>query len=83
MKTLITIITVCRNAEAAIEKTIQSVIKQNYPQIEYIIIDGRSTDRTLEIIGSYEDKYPIKVISEPDHGIYDAMNKGLLNTFMV
>ena len=77
MKTLITIITVCRNAEAAIEKTIQSVIKQNYPQIEYIIIDGRSTDRTLEIIGSYEDKYPIKVISEPDHGIYDAMNKGL------
>ena len=49
MKTLITIITVCRNAEAAIEKTIQSVIKQNYPQIEYIIIDGRSTDRTLEI----------------------------------
>ena len=77
MKTLITIITVCRNAEAAIEKTIQSVIKQNYPQIEYIIIDGRSTDRTLEIIGSYKDKYPIKVISEPDHGIYDAMNKGL------
>ncbi|MEW5894785.1 MAG: glycosyltransferase [Candidatus Omnitrophota bacterium] len=70
------IITVCRNAENDIEKTIQSVLKQTYPDIEYIIIDGKSTDRTLDVVGRYRDRMA-QIISEPDTGIYDAMNKGI------
>lgn len=71
-----TIITVTFNCKEKIEKTIQSVITQQCKSIEYIIIDGGSTDGTLEIINKY-DSYITKLISEPDHGIYDAMNKGL------
>jgi glycosyltransferase involved in cell wall biosynthesis len=63
------------NDEAHIEKTIQSVLGQRYPHIEYLIIDGASSDATLEIIGRYSDR--IKLSSEKDEGIYDAMNKGL------
>ncbi len=72
----ITIITVSFNAIQTIEKTIQSIINQTYPNIEYIIIDGGSTDGTLNIIKKYAHKISYW-ISEPDKGIYDAMNKGI------
>lgn len=72
----VTIITVCYNRKATIEKTIKSVLAQQYHDIEYIIIDGNSTDGTKEIIESYGDKIS-KYISEPDKGMYDAINKGL------
>ena len=75
----ISIITVCKNAENAIERTMLSVVTQNCfnENIEYLIIDGASTDKTVEIIKQYSNKYPIKWISEPDSGIYNAMNKGI------
>jgi glycosyltransferase involved in cell wall biosynthesis len=71
----ISIITVCRNSEKYLEQCIQSVVSQTYRDIEYIVIDGGSTDRTLDIIKKYENKIT-RWISEPDKGIYDAMNKG-------
>ena len=73
---LISIITVVKNAEETIEKSIQSVIRQKYDNIEYIIVDGGSTDKSLEIIKKYKDKID-KVVVEPDNGIWDAMNKGI------
>jgi len=73
---LITVITVVLNGEKALEETIKSVISQTYPNVEYIIIDGGSTDGTLDIIKKYED-YIDYWVSEPDKGIYDAMNKGV------
>lgn len=73
---LITIITVSYNAENDIERTIKSVIRQTYQNIEYIIIDGGSSDKTVDIIKKYEGKINLWV-SEPDEGIYDAMNKGV------
>lgn len=76
MSELISIITVCYNSVATIENTIESVLSQDYELIEYIIIDGGSSDGTLEIIDRYKDKIS-KFVSEPDRGIYDAMNKGL------
>lgn len=72
----ITIITICYNSASTLEKTILSVAEQSYSNIEYIIIDGNSSDNTLAIIKKYEDKIS-KWISEPDNGLYDAMNKGL------
>lgn len=72
----ITIITVCYNALSDLEMTINSVINQTYKDIEYIIIDGGSTDGSLDIIYKYK-RYISKWISEPDNGIYDAMNKGI------
>lgn len=70
------IVTVCRNAETAIEKTIRSVVQQTYGNIEYIVIDGVSTDNTLSIVNQYSNKIAV-IKSEPDKGIYDAMNKGI------
>ena len=73
---LVTIVTVTHNAEAHLKQAMESVMAQTYPNIEYIVIDGGSTDNTLEIIKSFEDKIAFWR-SEPDNGIYDAMNKGL------
>jgi glycosyltransferase involved in cell wall biosynthesis len=75
-KPLISIVTVVYNGEKYLEETIQSVINQTYDNVEYIIIDGGSTDRTLDIIRTYEDAIDYWV-SEKDNGIYDAMNKGV------
>jgi len=75
-KPLISIVTVVYNGEEFLEETIKSVVSQTYKNIEYIIIDGGSTDGTVDIIKKYEDKIDYWV-SEPDSGIYDAMNKGI------
>jgi len=75
-KPLISIITVVFNGEKYLEETIQSVINQSYDNVEYIIIDGGSTDGTLDIIKKYESQIDYWV-SEGDEGIYDAMNKGM------
>ncbi|SEQ84571.1 glycosyltransferase family 2 protein [Pedobacter rhizosphaerae] len=72
----LSIITIVYNNARDIERTIQSVINQTYKKIEYIVIDGASTDGTLEIVNRYQDQIS-KIVSEPDKGIYDAMNKGL------
>ena len=73
---LVSIITVCYNSAATIRTTINSVLSQTYPDIEYIIIDGGSTDSTLEIIREYGGRIS-RLVSESDRGIYDAMNKGV------
>jgi glycosyltransferase involved in cell wall biosynthesis len=75
----ISVITITFNAEALIEKTIQSVVNQDYENIEYIIIDGASTDSTLSIANKYKSQIS-KIISEPDRGLYDAMNKGITHS---
>jgi glycosyltransferase involved in cell wall biosynthesis len=72
----ISIITVCYNSAATIRDTLESVLSQTYPNIEYIIVDGASTDATLAIIAEYRDRIA-HLISEPDRGLYDAMNKGI------
>lgn len=72
----ISIITIVYNGETLIEQTIQSVIQQKNVALEYIIVDGASTDHTLKIISKYQDRID-HVISEPDKGIYDAINKGI------
>lgn len=76
MNPLISIITVCFNERAHIEKTILSVLSQTLPGIEFIVIDGGSTDGSREIIEQYRDRIS-NYISEKDKGIYDGMNKGL------
>lgn len=72
----VSIITICYNREATIGKAIESVLLQDYPHIEYIVIDGNSKDGTAAIVQSYADKIS-SFISEPDKGMYDALNKGL------
>lgn len=75
----LSIITVSYNSQDTIKDTINSVLDQTYLDIEYIIIDGNSTDETMNIVNSYGNKIS-KIISEKDNGIYDAMNKGVLNS---
>ena len=79
---LISIITVTYNAELTIERTLQSVESQSYPRIEHLIIDGCSTDHTMSHVQRYverngENRHLIRVLREPDKGLYDAMNKGI------
>ena len=80
---LISIITISYNSEKSIEQTIKSVLHQSYSNIEYIIVDGLSTDKTMGIVASYIDVFKekgfiFKYISEPDKGISDAFNKGII-----
>lgn len=75
----VSIITICFNSERTIRETIDSVLAQSYSDIEYIVVDGQSTDNTLQIVESYGDRIA-KIVSEKDDGIYDAMNKGLALT---
>lgn len=72
----VSIITIAYNSAETIEATIQSVLSQKYSAIEYIVIDGASTDDTLDIVNRYSDQISV-IVSEPDKGIYDAMNKGV------
>ncbi|MEZ4740499.1 MAG: glycosyltransferase family 2 protein [Flavobacteriales bacterium] len=72
----VSLVTVCRNVAPVIRETLDSVLAQTHSDIEVIVIDGASTDGTLEILNSYADRLAY-VKSEPDKGIYDAMNKGL------
>lgn len=79
---LFTIITVSFNSESTIRKTIESVLNQTYLNIEYLIIDGASSDNTVELAKGYESRFEdrgitYRIISEPDLGLYDAMNKGI------
>lgn len=79
---LVSIITVCYNSEKTLRKAIESVLNQTYPNIEYTVVDGMSTDDTLAIAREYEEKfrekgYSYRIVSEKDRGIYDAMNKGI------
>ena len=72
----ISIITVCYNSAETVRDTIESVIGQTHKEVEYIIVDGASKDATMDIVGEYSSCIA-KIISEPDKGIYDAMNKGI------
>lgn len=72
----VSIITSCYNRETTIRGTIESVLSQDYPDIEYIVVDGASTDGTLPVISEYKDRI-MRIVSEPDHGMYEAINKGI------
>lgn len=76
VKGRVSVVTVTYNADTHLEETMRSILSQSYPDIEYIIIDGGSTDKTLQIIKKYQDDIAYWV-SESDNGIYDAMNKGI------
>lgn len=72
----VSIITVCYNSARTLQETIESVLTQTYQNIEYIIIDGNSTDETPAILAQYQNRIA-HIVSEPDNGLYDAMNKGI------
>lgn len=78
----ITVMTVCFNSEKTIGRTIESVLRQTYADFEYLIIDGKSTDNTVAVAESYRKKFEernidFRIISEPDNGMWDALNKGI------
>ena len=84
MKAKISVVTITYNAEAVLQRTLDSVLSQSYPYVEHLIIDGASTDGTLALAEQYREEstekaasHEVVIQSEPDHGIYDAMNKGL------
>ena len=84
MKAKISVVTITYNAEAVLQRTLDSVLSQSYPYVEHLIIDGASTDGTLALVEQYREEsteqaasHEVIVQSEPDRGIYDAMNKGL------
>lgn len=82
MEELVSVTTVTFNSEKTIARTIESVLNQTYKNIEYLIIDGKSKDNTVQIAEQYKDAfiqkgYIYKIISEPDKGMYDAINKGI------
>lgn len=72
----VSIITSCFNREATIGQAIESVLAQNYQEIEYIVVDGASKDRSLQVINRYKDRIS-QIISEPDKGMYEGINKGI------
>lgn len=72
----VSVITTCRNREATIRGCIESVLSQDWPDVEYIIIDGASTDGTMAIVNEYKDRVA-RIVSEPDGGMYEAINKGI------
>ena len=72
----VSIITCCYNRVETIQGAIESVLAQDYPDIEYIIVDGQSTDGAMDVINQYRERVS-KIISEPDHGMYEAINKGV------
>ncbi len=73
---VVSVVTVCFNAAATLEACLRSVVDQTWPAIEYVVVDGASTDGTAAILDRYRDRIAV-LISEPDRGIYDAMNKGI------
>jgi glycosyltransferase involved in cell wall biosynthesis len=73
----ISVITVCYNNKDGLLKTVKSIINQTYQDLEFIIIDGGSTDGSVELIKEYQKKFSLTFITESDQGIYDAMNKGI------
>ena len=73
----ITVVTVCKNAESGIERTLKSVLRQNYKYFNYLVIDGMSSDNTVNIIKKYAEDSRLAYISEEDTGVYNAMNKGI------
>lgn len=75
----VSVITATWNSSATLRDTLESVLRQTYPDIEHIIVDGKSTDGTMDLVLEYEPRYNgrLRYISEPDKGIYDAMNKGI------
>lgn len=84
MKAKISVVTITYNAEAVLQRTLDSVLSQSYPYVEHLIIDGASKDGTLALAEQYREEstekaasHEVVIQSEPDHGIYDAMNKGL------
>ena len=76
-KIKISIVTICYNSAATIENTIKSVLNQEYDNLDYVIIDGASTDSTMEIVERYRNRLSV-VVSEKDCGISDAFNKGIV-----
>ncbi|OUO81864.1 glycosyltransferase family 2 protein [Bacteroides sp. An269] len=72
----VSIITSCFNREKTIRGCLESVLNQDYPDIEYIVIDGASTDSSLAVINEYKDRIA-RIVSEPDHGMYEGINKGI------
>ena len=73
----LSIVTITFNAGAVLQRTMDSVAEQDYPYIDYILVDGASRDHTVALIEAQQQHMPLRFVSEPDKGLYDAMNKGL------